>query len=61
MLGSTFMEFVKICIVYLVLYLSLYALLDRAFSCIEHCAEAKALMKKMELEEKINKKAEELS
>lgn len=53
MLGSTFMEFVKICIVYLVLYLSLYALLDRA--------EAKALMKKMELEEKINKKAEELS
>lgn len=39
------MTFVQIVIAFLIVYICVYALIDRVCQCIEHCATAKAYSK----------------
>lgn len=39
------MSFVQIVIIFIALYLCIYALINRVCQCIEHCATAKAYSK----------------
>lgn len=39
------MPFIQIVIIFVVLYLCVYALINRVCQCIEHCATAKAYSK----------------
>ena len=58
------MSFIQLLIMFIVVYLCVYSLIDRVLKCIEHCATAKAygkireagIMTKIEaVEENINK------
>lgn len=42
------MTFVQTAVIFLILYLCIYALIDRVCKCIEHCATARAYSKSKE-------------